>query len=212
MPGADDGLESADDVVRRVSARDRARREVDRHGRAGARVDQGVRPCPASSREGVGSVSTLDPVRALFSPDRVGAAAASDTVRPRASVQEVGQGISGEGVVVPGADDGLESADDVARGVSARGRARREVDRHGRVGARVVEGVLPLAAGESVRPLAAFDAIRSLLSCDPVGSRVAAQVVVMGRAREMLEPGERVALRVPSARRSCTEVDRYPLL
>ena len=113
---------------------------------------------------------------------------------------------------MPGADDILESADDVARGVPTRGRVRREVDRYGRVGARVAEGVLPLAAGEGVCPLAAIDAIRSLFSCDPVGSRVAAQGVVMGRAREMLEPGERVALRVPSARRPCIEVYRYPRL
>ena len=112
--------------------------------------------------------------------------------------------------------------------------ARRQVDRHARVGPTVIGGIVTFAAVEHVCALAAHQVVVTRAADEHVLARIAFQVVVTGaavqgvvavsametvvfgiadevvsvvRTVDLLDPRERVALGVPALPRACGQVD-----
>ena len=73
-----------------------------------------------------------------------------------------------------------------------------EIHRHAGVGLRVGNRVLAPAAMQAVRAAAAVQQIVSVPSVEPVRAALPGQIIVVARAGQMLDSGQRVALRMPA--------------
>ena len=132
--------------------------------------------------------------------ERVLAPAAGERIAPRPAHDPVRARVPGQGVGMGRADEMLEAGDRVPLRIAAGGRVRPQIDRHARARRGMVERVLAPAARERVAPRSAHD---------PVRARVSGQGVGMGRADEMLEPGDRVPLRIAAGGRVRPQIDRH---
>ena len=224
VPGKGVGVGRADDVVETgksvafgVSARGPAsdrRGEVDVDAGIGAGVDDGV--FARLSVQRVGALAAPYRIVAFAAEDGVRACSAVEAVGALAAVDGVAVPISDEGIGIAGAVEILESRDDVALRVAARGGGRGEVDRDPlrgiaavvgkevaaspsdeRVGAfSSADGVVAFARIDVVRAGSSFDAVVAAgegaafgVSEDSVVAGTAGQGVVTGAAGEPVATG-----------------------
>ena len=143
-----------------------------------------------------------DDILGAVEPDDVGirAEAAADIVVGEAAVERVVAGTADQGVDVVRAEHVLDSDERIARRITRKTLAEREIDGDAAVGVAVVGGIEPAAPIEHVR---------AEPTAQPVVATVAAQHVVVVTALDDLDPGEGVALGVAAARRAVGHVDRH---
>ena len=172
-----------------VAARGGAGREIDRH---------------AGRRGGI-----IDGVAARAAVQHVGARAARQYVVTSATGQHVGPGVAGQHVVVGRARDVFEIADDIALGIAAGRRPRRQIDRHALRGRRIVQRVDTRAAIQDVGTRAPANGVVAGTAGQRVGAGIADQHVVKRAAGDGLDPGQRIALRIAAAAGLGREVDAH---
>ena len=163
-------------------------REVDADPGCGGRVVRGVRPGAA--------VEGIRP------------AEANEGVVPRPTLEEVGIGVAGENVGIGRADDILDRDEDVAVGIATRSHPGGEVHGDGEAGGGIVGGVGACTAVEGIRAPAADQGVVAGAAGEEIGVAVTGQTVVVGRADDVLDVEDRIAVRIAADIDSRREVDR----
>ena len=130
-------------------------------------------------------------------------------VGTRRARQDVVIGVPGQRVVMGRAVDIFDIGQGVARGIAAEAGAGREVDGHGGRGRAVYGGIGPHTAVEIVRTRAADQLIVAGARTERVGARISGQDIVMGRALEVLDVGQTIAVGVTTAGGRGQQIDGH---
>src|SRR6266446_1942022 len=202
----DNVLEVAEDVALGVAALRQPLAEVDQNARRRVGIAQGVDAFVAAEEVGAGAAL-----------DGVVAAAALDVIVAGPALNDVVEAVADQRIAVRGADNVLEVAEDIALGVAAKRQSLAEVDEHARRRVGIAQGVDAFVAAEEVGAgaalggvvaAAALDVIVAGPALNDVVETIAHQDVVEGRADDVGEVRERVALGVAALRQATAEVDQ----
>ena len=182
-------------VARRIADGASAGGKADRDRTGRAEVSDGVDVRPAV--DGVGPGPAVDGVVAGLAIKDVVARAARNHIEPVAAVDDIGQRIAGESVVVVRADQVLDARIAVACRIADRA-ATRQVGRNRRQRIVIRRIIVARAADQGIRPRAADQRIIARAAIDDVRRRTAHEEVGIGRADQVLDriADEQIARRI----------------
>ncbi len=173
---------------------------------AGAAMD-GVGPGPAD--EAIRAVAAVETVVAGLAGERVVAAIAHDRVVAQLAADDVADVAAGQLVGIARPVQVLDAGQRVALGVAAGAGAGQQVDRHRRRRTLIVGVVRAVAAVQDIGPGPAVEPVVAGGAGQRIGAAAAGQPVGEGRAVEILDRDEGVALGVAARAGPAGQVDLH---
>ena len=185
-------------IARRIACRGLQSGERQVYGHACAGIGVGNRIDPRAAIQDIRASATFDDVVACATRQGIDTCAAIDRVIAGTGIDHrTGRGRR-QDIVIVGAGDVFEVGKNIAIGIAAGnlGGHKRQVDGYACRGIGIGNGIHACAAIERIGTAETFDHVISIAAADNVDIAIAGQRVIEGRADDIFDAEQRVALRI----------------